>query len=229
MGEPGLEDASEPAPQLPDVKSLIERQQSLKDVGRYKACKSEASEIIDLQNSPPAVVTPDWTNLDDQAKRMGIFPSYADARHVFLKNRSVLKKKDSFTVAIYSLLQPLKRKIFIIDLARTQITFFNIQHGRGSFQNGGTYRSSVGCFIGGVSVKDFAFNLHGIDGALNSYACERRLQVHISQAWGLFRQPSFGCLTLQRGHTEAYRAIAAAAAGGGLICAYDEGRVPERK
>lgn len=233
-GEPGLENASEikePAvtPQLPDVKSLIERQQLLKDVRKYRGCKTEASEIIDLQNLPPIVINPDWPKLDDEAKRLRIFPVYADARDVFLKNRSFLRKKDNFSIAIYSLFQPLKRKIFIIDLARSQITFFNIQHGRGSFQNAGPYRSSVGCFIGGVNVKDFAFNLHGIDGALNSYACERRLQVHISQAWGVFRQPSFGCLTLQRGHAEAYRAISAAASGGGLICAYDEGRVPKRK
>jgi hypothetical protein len=233
-GEPGIGNArkiKEPAaaPQLPDVKSLIERQQLFKDVGRYRKCKTEASEIIDLQNLPPIVINPHWTNLDDQAKKLGVFPAYADARDVFLKNRSFLRKKDSFSIAIYSLLQPLKRKIFIVDLARSQITFFNIQHGRGSFQNAGPYRSSVGCFIGGVNVKDFAFNLHGIDGALNSYACERRLQVHISQVWGVFRKPSFGCLTLQRGHTEAYRAISAAASGGGLVCAYDEGRVPERR
>jgi hypothetical protein len=91
----------------------------LKDVGRYRKCKTEASEIIDLQNLPPIVINPHWTNLDDQAKKLGVFPAYADARDVFLKNRSFLRKKDSFSIAIYSLLQPLKRKIFIVDLARS--------------------------------------------------------------------------------------------------------------
>ena len=234
MGEPGPENASEikepaRAAPLPDARSLIGREQLLKDARRYGECKTEASEILDLQNAPPIVIDPNWTNLDKQAKRLAIFPAYADARAVFLNNRSFLRKKDSFAIAIYNRFVPLKRKLFTIDLSRSQINFFGIEHGRGSFQNAGPYRSSVGCFIGGVSVKDFAFNLHGVDGNLNSYACERRLQVHISQAWGVFRQPSFGCLTLQRGHAEAYREVAAAASGGGLICAYDEGRVPERR
>ena len=233
-GEPAPENTSEieeptkPSP-LPDARSLIVREQLLKDVERYRQCKTEASELLDLQNALPIVIEPDWNLLEEQAKRVGILSAYADARAVFLKNRSFLKKKNSFTIAVYSRLAPLKRKLFIIDLSRSQITSFSIEHGRGNFQNAGPYRSSLGCFIGGVSVKDVAFNLHGIDGNLNSYACERRLQVHVSQAWGVFRRPSFGCLTLQRGHTEVYTAVSAAASGGGLICAYDEGRVPERR
>jgi hypothetical protein len=214
--------------QLPDVKSLMERQQLLHDVNKYQSCKKELTEIIDLQSLPPQISDPKWLQLESQASKFGIVAAFYDTKAVFLKNRPLLRKKDSFGIAIYSKTQRQKRKIFIADLVKAQISSFDIEHGRGKFQNAGHNRSSVGCFVGGVNVKDFAFSLHGFDGRLNSCACERRLQVHISESRGISHPPSFGCLTLKSG-VQSYNAIAAAVSGGGLICAYDEGRVPERQ
>jgi hypothetical protein len=213
--------------QLPDVKSLMERQQLLHDVNNYLLCKKELTEITDLQSLPAQITDPKWLQLESQASKFGIVAAFYDTKELFLKNRSLLRKKDSFAIAIYSKTQRQKRKIFVADLVKVQISSFDIEHARGSFENAGHNRSSVGCFVGGVNVKDSAFNLQGFDGTLNSCACERRLQVHISESRGTSHLPSFGCLTLK--NVESYNAIAAAVSGGGLICAYDEGRVPERK
>jgi hypothetical protein len=233
-GQSGLENtknASELATsaQLPNVNSLMERQQLLHDVNKYQLCKKELTEIIDLQSLPPQIADPKWLQLESQASKFGILAAFYDTKAVFLKNRPFLRKKDTFGIAIYSKAQRQKRKIFIADLVKAQISSFDIEHGRGKFQNVGHNRSSVGCFVGGVNVKDFAFSLHGFDGRLNSCACERRLQVHISESRGISHPPSFGCLTLKSGHVQSYNAIAAAVSGGGLICAYDEGRVPDRQ
>jgi hypothetical protein len=215
--------------QLPDVKSLMDGRQLLHDVNKYQLCKKELTEIVDLQNLPPQIADPNWLQLESQASKLGIIAAFCDTKAVFLKNRHLLKKKHSFGIAIYSKTQRQRRKIFIADLVKTQISSFDIEHGRGKFQNAGHNRSSVGCLVGGMNVKDFAFSLHGFDGTLNSYACERRLQVHISESRGISHRPSFGCLTLKSGHVQSYNAIAAAVSGGGLICAYDVGRVPERQ
>jgi hypothetical protein len=213
--------------QLPDIKTLMERQQLLRDVNKYRLCKNELTEIIDLQSLPAKIAEPDWFQLESQARKFGIVAALYDTKAVFLKNRPFLRQKDSFGIATYSLTQRPKRKMFLVDLVKAQISSFDIAHGRGNFANAGHNRSSIGCFVGGMSVKNFAFSLHGFDGALNSWACERRLQVHISESLGIYHPPSYGCLTLK--HFQSYNAIAMAVSGGGLICAYDEGRVPKRQ
>lgn len=212
---------------LPDVRALLQRQQLLRDARKYELCRTELAEIIDLSDLPPSTAEPKWIELESQARKLGIAAAFSDAKAVFDKNGRLLRKRDGFGVAIYSKTRRQNRKIFIVDLVNTRIASFQIQHGPGRFQNEGRNRSSLGCFVGGVDIKNVAFSLHGFDGSLNSFACERRLQVHISQSRG--GPPSFGCLTLRRGSDQPYKAIAAALSGGGLMCAYDEGRVPDRR
>jgi hypothetical protein len=218
-----------PVASLPDVRTLLDRQQLLRDVNRYELCKKELAEIINLSDLPLRAAEPKWIELELQARKLGIATAFLDAKAVFIQNKLLLRKKDSFGMAIYSKTERRKRKLFISDLEKTQIYSFDVQHGRGKFQNEGPNRSSLGCFVGGINIKDMAFNLHGFDGTLNSRACERRLQVHISQARGSSHPPSFGCVTLRRGSDRSYKAIAAALSGGGLVCAYEEGRVPDRR
>lgn len=212
---------------LPDVRALLQRQQLLRDARKYEVCRKELAEIVDLSDLPPSTAEPKWTELEAQARKLGIATAFSDAKAVFDRNTRFLRKKDGFGVAIYSKTRRGSRRMFVIDLVNTRIASFQIQHARGNFQNEGRNRSSLGCFIGGVDIKNVAFSLHGFDGKLNSLACERRLQVHISQSRGA--SPSFGCLTLSRGSSQPYKAIAAALSGGGLMCAYDEGRVPDRR
>jgi hypothetical protein len=213
---------------LPDIRTLLDRQQLLRDRNKFQLCTKEIAEIIDPSDLTLRVAHPNWVELESQARKLGIATAFLDAKAVFEKNISLLRRKDGFGIAIYSRTEQKKRKIFLADLVKARIDSFDIQHGRGTFQNEGHNRSSLGCFVAGMNIKDVAFSLHGFDGSLNSCACERRLQVHISQSWGASRSPSFGCLTLRRGSNR-YRAIAAALSGGGLICAYDEGRVPDRR
>jgi hypothetical protein len=214
---------------LPDVRTLLDRQQQLRDARKYELCRKELREITNLSDLPARAAEPKWIELESQARKLGIATAFLDAKEVFIKNSSLLKKLDSFGIAIYSKTNWSRRKIFLADIEQTKIYSFDMQHARGNFQNAGHNRSSLGCFVGGLNTKDTAFSLHGFDGGLNSCACERRLQIHISQSWGASRPPSFGCLTLRRGTDRSYRAIAAALSGGGLICAYDEGRVPDRR
>jgi hypothetical protein len=169
---------------LPDVRALLQRQQLLRDAKKYELCRTELAEIIDLSDLPPTAAEPKWIELESQARKLGIGGAFSDARAVYAQNNRLLKRRDSFGIAIYSRTRWHNRQIFVVDLLNTRIASFKIQHGRGNFQNEGRNRSSLGCFIGGVDIKSTAFNLHGFDGRLNSLACERRLQVHVSQSRG---------------------------------------------
>jgi len=217
------------AASLPDVRTLLNRQQPLRDGNKFELCKKELGEIVGSSELPLRAADANWTELESQAQKLGIATAFLDAKAVFTKNSSLLRKRDCFGIAIYSKAGRQKRKIFLVDLANTRVSSFEMQHGRGNFQNKAHNRSSLGCFLAGKDINHVAFTLHGFDGDLNSWACERRLQVHISQSWGASRSPSFGCLTLRRGNDHSYTAIATGLSGGGLICAYDEGRVPDRR
>lgn len=210
--------------------------QFLGDEKKYRACHDDIEQMrgetqlsrADLSDklAAAAIDDPNWDTLAQQARAQGVEPAFLDAKAVFLANRTMLGKKNSFAVAIYSKGNRSSHKIVIFDLLSARVEAFPIQHGRGEFANKGRDSSSLGCFLGGANYRDVAFNMHGIEGDLNNKACERRLQVHISNVSE--RKPSQGCLTVARSKWAWYREIAGPVAGGGIICAYDEGRVRSR-
>ena len=179
----------------PDATAPFRQAQLLGDDKKYQLCREDLDQIKgNAAATHMEVAEPDWMALAERAKALGVEAAFQDAARVFMANRSVLGRKDAFAIATYSKTAFNKRKIILFELAGSRVQSFAIEHGPGDFDNSGHYRSSLGCFVAGASVKNYAFSLHGFDGELNSKACERRLQVHISHLSE--PGPSNGCLTV---------------------------------
>lgn len=211
---------------IPDVRRVFDQPQLLKDERKFELCKDDREHMKAVAGEAANIAEPDWRSLAAAAGRFGILEAFLDTQRVFEMNRAYLGRKDAFAVAIYSKTNRGKRKIYLFDLTTGKVLPVAIQHGKGEFGNAGHYHSSVGCFLAGMNAQNFAFSLHGLEGGLNNLACERRLQVHISHSAA--HPPSYGCLTIDRRDWDSYEAIANAIAGGGLLCAFDEGRLPDR-